>query len=71
MTVYLSIDGKVVADADLKNGKASDSFTNLLVEAGKSVKVIVEAEIDAAEYDEEIGGTQHLVDTATFTLTLE
>ena len=48
VTFYLLIDGEEVADAKLwTDGKASDTFSDVEVEAGKSVKVVVEAEVNA------------------------
>jgi hypothetical protein len=70
MTVYLYIDGKNVADSEFANGKASDTFSNVLVKAGESVSIEVKAQIDAAEYDYE-NETGHLVDSVKFDLTLE
>ena len=52
ITFYLSLDGDEVADAkaSLANPSvASDSFSNVLVKDGESVKVVLEAEIDSAE----------------------
>ena len=70
MTVYLYIDGQAVADSEYKNGKATDTFTNVLVEAGKSVSVELKAQVDAAEY---VSGADvnYLVDAVKFTLILE
>jgi len=50
---YVSIDGEEVADGKVNCAagvcSTSDSFTNVLVEAGKSVNVKVEAEVDASK----------------------
>jgi hypothetical protein len=45
-TFYLSLDDEEVADADLGE---TQSFSNVLVKAGQSINVKVEAEVDAAE----------------------
>ena len=45
-TFYLFLDGEEVANADLGEDQ---SFSNVLVKAGESVNVKVEAEVDAAE----------------------
>ena len=48
ITFYLLIDGDEVADAKLwADLTASDTFTEVEVDAGKSVKVVVEAEVNA------------------------
>ena len=47
VTFYLSIDGDEVADAKLNNGTATSTFTNVEVDSNKSVKVVLEAEVDA------------------------
>ena len=44
ITFYLYIDGEEVADADLNS---EEMFSDVLIEAGESVKVKVEAEIEA------------------------
>ncbi|MBO7505393.1 hypothetical protein J6T66_04645 [bacterium] len=49
---YLTIDGDEVADAKATLGatsKASETFSETLVKAGKTVSVKLEAEIDARE----------------------
>jgi len=45
ITYYLSIDGEEVADTDMFN--AEESFSDVLVKAGKTVSVTLEAEVEA------------------------
>ena len=45
ITYYLSIDGEEVADTDMFNSE--ETFSDILVKAGKSVSVKLEAEIEA------------------------
>ena len=45
ITYYLSIDGEEVADTDMFNSK--EDFADILVKAGKSVSVKLEAEVEA------------------------
>ena len=48
ITFYLIIDGDEVADVKLwANLTASDTFSDVEVEAGKSVKIVLEAEVNA------------------------
>ena len=47
VTFYLSIDGEEVADAKLNGTKATSTFTNVEIDSNKSVKVVLEAEVDA------------------------
>jgi hypothetical protein len=53
MDVYLYIDGENVADGTLvKSGSnwiARDSFTNVKVKAGESVKIEVKAQVEAGK----------------------
>ena len=52
ITFYVLIDGEEVADAKLwADLKASDTFSEVEVEAGKSVKITVEAEVNAKNGD--------------------
>ena len=47
ITFYVSVDGEDVGDTDQYGSGNKESFSEVLVEAGKSVKVKVEAEIEA------------------------
>jgi hypothetical protein len=49
ISFYVLIDGDEVADAKYSTGTktASDTFNNVLVEAGESVSIVVEAEVEA------------------------
>jgi hypothetical protein len=55
VTFYLIVDGDEVADAKLSAGKATSTFTNVEIAAEKSVKVAVEAEVDAKNWTGSIG----------------
>ena len=65
VTFYLSIDGDEVADVKLATGtniSGGTTFSNVEIDAGKTVKVVVEAEVDAKAATGTIG---------KFTLTLK
>ena len=47
VTFYVSIDGEEVGDTDQLGSGNNENFSDVLVEAGKSVKVKVEAEVEA------------------------
>ncbi len=47
VTFYLSINGKEVADAKVSNLSATDDFNKVLIKAGESAKIKLEAEVDA------------------------
>jgi len=47
VTFYVSVDGEEVGDTDQLGSGNNENFSDVLVEAGKSVKVKVEAEVEA------------------------
>ena len=47
VTFYLLIDGDEVADAKLNGTTATSTFSNVEIDSNASVKVVVEAEVDA------------------------
>jgi hypothetical protein len=47
ITFYLFVDGDEVADAKLNGTGATTTFTNIELDANESVKVKLEAEVDA------------------------
>ena len=47
VTFYVSIDGEAVGDTDQLGSGNNENFSEIKVEAGKSVKVKVEAEVEA------------------------
>ena len=47
VTFYVSIDGEEVGDTNAYGSGNKENFSDILVEAGKSVKVKVEAEVEA------------------------
>ena len=74
MTVYLYIDGKPVADSELKvknsEWEAGDTFTNVLVKAGETVDVELKAQVDADSVVDANGDTitAKLIISKRFTL---
>jgi hypothetical protein len=52
----LIVDGDEVADAKLdSNGKATSTFSNVEIDAEKSVKLVLEAEVDAKAWTGDLG----------------
>jgi hypothetical protein len=49
VTFYLSVDGDEIADTQVANATntGGSTFTNYEIDAGKTVKVVLEAEVDA------------------------
>ena len=57
ITFYLTVDGDEVADAkwSVSASKATSTFTNVEIDSEKSVKVVLEAEVDANATTGDIG----------------